>query len=116
MSNSLEGKRVAFLVAPEGAEQVELTEPVKAVKAGGRPELVSFQEGSVQAYHHLEPGGRFKVDQLVDGIPTSAYDALVLPGGVANPDILRTSPAHGSSGSSSRCGGRWRPSATRRGP
>lgn len=91
MSNTLEGKRVAFLVAPEGAEQVELTEPWE--KAGGRPELVSFQEGSVQAYHHLEPGGRFKVDQLVDGIPTSAYDALVLPGGVANPDILRTSPA-----------------------
>jgi protease I len=68
VAKNLTGKRVAFVVAPEGTEQVELTEPWKAVKqAGGQPELVSTAPGKV-------------------------HDAVVLPGGVANPDFLRTNP------------------------
>jgi protease I len=88
---SLSGKTVAFLVAPEGIEQVELTEPWQAVKdAGGTPKLVSTQTGEVQAYNHLDKGDSFPVDATVsDG---GEYDALVLPGGVANPDFLRTEP------------------------
>jgi protease I len=88
---TLSGKTVAFLVAPEGIEQVELTEPWKAVEqAGGTPKLVSTESGQVQAFHHLDKGDTFPVDATVaDG---TAYDALVLPGGVANPDFLRTQP------------------------
>lgn len=93
MPSTLEGKRIAFLVAPEGAEQVELTEPWKAVEnAGGTPELVSSQSGSVRAFHHLDPGDSFPVDKVVNEIKASDYDGLVLPGGVANPDLLRTEP------------------------
>jgi protease I len=91
MAGKLEGKRIAFLVAPEGAEQVELTEPWKAVEdEGGSPELISTEEGEIQAFNHLDKGDTFKVDRTVDDAKASDYDALVLPGGVANPDILRT--------------------------
>ncbi|GAA4896689.1 protease I [Stackebrandtia albiflava] len=91
MAESLDGLRVAFLVAPEGTEQVELTEPWKAVeKAGGRPELVSTEQGEVQAFHHLDRADRFPVDKVVTDVTSTDYDALVLPGGVANPDFLRT--------------------------
>lgn len=90
---TLEGKRIAFLVAPEGAEQVELTEPWKAVEeAGGRPELISYRSGSIKAFHHLDPGDEFTVDKVVNEIKASDYDGLMLPGGVANPDNLRTVP------------------------
>lgn len=93
MSKVLEGKRIAFLVAPEGAEQVELTEPWRAIEdAGGTPELVSYQPGQVQAFNHLDPGDTFTVDKVVTEVAPSDYDALVLPGGVANPDNLRTIP------------------------
>jgi protease I len=93
MSSELQGMTVAFLVAPEGIEQVELTEPWKAVQqAGGTPQLVSTDTGTVQAYHHLDKGDRFPVDATVDGARAGSYDALVLPGGVANPDFLRTQP------------------------
>jgi protease I len=93
MANQLNGKTVAFLVAPEGAEQVELTEPWQAVAdAGGTPKLVSTESGKVQAFHHLEKGDTFDVDATVDEADVSSYDALVLPGGVANPDYLRTQP------------------------
>jgi protease I len=82
---------VAFVVAPEGVEQVELTEPWKAVKeAGGQPELVSTASGSIQAFNHLDKADTFPVDKLVDDVSPDDYDALVLPGGVANPDYLRT--------------------------
>ena len=92
-SNSLQGKTIAFLVAPEGIEQVELTEPWKAVQeAGGRPVLVSTQTGTVQAFNHLDKADTFGVDATVDGTQASEYDGLVLPGGVANPDFLRTQP------------------------
>jgi len=91
MADKLQGKRVAFLVAPEGAEQVELTEPWKAVEqAGGTPELLSTETGEVQAFNHLDKGDTFTVDRTVGDASASDYDALVLPGGVANPDMLRT--------------------------
>ncbi|CAJ1502089.1 type 1 glutamine amidotransferase domain-containing protein [[Mycobacterium] kokjensenii] len=91
MSGSLEGRRVAFLVAPEGVEQVELTEPWRAVtEAGARPALVSTAAGPVQAFNHLDRGDRFDVDRQVGDTSADDFDALVLPGGVANPDQLRT--------------------------
>ena len=88
---SLSGKTVAFLVAGEGIEQIELTSPWQAVEqAGGAPKLVSPQEGQVQAYNHLDKGDTFAVDATTDSADVGSYDALVLPGGVANPDALRT--------------------------
>jgi protease I len=93
VSDTLTGLRVAFLVAPEGIEQVELTEPWKAVKeAGGQPELISTASGSVQAFNHLDKGDTFDVDKVVGDVFAREYDGLVLPGGVANPDYLRTVP------------------------
>jgi protease I len=93
MAGGLAGRRIAFLVAPEGVEQVELTEPWLAVReAGGLPELVSTAGGHVRAFHHLDRGDTFPVDRLVADSGAADYDALVLPGGVANPDILRTNP------------------------
>ena len=90
-SDKLSGKRVAFLVAPEGVEQVELTEPWKAVEgAGGSPELLSTDSGEVQAFNHLDKADTFAVDRTVSDADASEYDGLVLPGGVANPDFLRT--------------------------
>jgi protease I len=90
----LSGRTVAFLVAPEGAEQVELTEPWQAVSdAGGTPVLVSTKEGEIQAFHHLDKADTFAVDRTVPETTASEYDALVLPGGVANPDQLRTNEA-----------------------
>ena len=86
----LDGKTIAFLVAPEGVEQVELTEPWKAVKqAGGTPRLVSTAPGQIQAFNHLDKGGTFAVDDTVDDVDAASFDGLVLPGGVANPDFLR---------------------------
>jgi protease I len=90
MSGPLQGKTVAFAVAPEGIEQVELTEPWKAVQqAGGTPRLVSTDPGQVQAFHHLDRGDTFDVDATFDDTSPDDYDGLVLPGGVANPDALR---------------------------
>ena len=72
-------------------EQVELTEPWKAVEeAGGTPELVSIEDGQIQAFNHLDKGDTFAVDAAVGGRRRVDYDGLVLPGGVANPDFLRT--------------------------
>jgi len=89
MGTSLKGKRVAFLAA-DGVEQVELTEPWKAVEdAGGEPELVSLKGGEIQGFEHYDRGDRFPVDKTVAEADPSGYDALVLPGGVINPDILR---------------------------
>ncbi|GAA3531008.1 type 1 glutamine amidotransferase domain-containing protein [Nonomuraea rosea] len=90
----LNGRTIAFLVAPEGVEQVELTEPWKAVKqAGGTPRLVSTSPGQVQGFNHLDRADTFAVDETVDGADPASFDGLVLPGGVANPDFLRTVPA-----------------------
>jgi protease I len=89
MANRLDGKRVAFLLT-DGVEQVELTEPWKAVEQeGGKPELVSLESGEVQGFDHLDKGRTFKVDKTVSDASADDYDGLVLPGGVANPDFLR---------------------------
>ena len=61
--------------------------------AGGTPRLVSTDSGEVQAFNHLDKGDTFPVDQTVDDADPTAFDGLVLPGGVANPDFLRTQPA-----------------------
>ena len=91
MSDEIHGKRVAFLVANEGVEQVELTRPWEAVEAaGGEPELIALEAGEVQALEHLDKGDTFEATTAVGDADADAYDALVLPGGVANPDILRT--------------------------
>jgi protease I len=90
MSTTLNGKTIAFLVAPEGVEQIELTEPWKAIEqAGGTPELVSTEVGKIQAFNHLTPADTFEADKAADSVSASDYAALVLPGGVANPDNLR---------------------------
>ncbi|MER5727249.1 type 1 glutamine amidotransferase domain-containing protein [Streptomyces sp. NPDC002138] len=82
--------RIAFLTAIEGVEEIELTEPWKAVEqAGWNPQLVSTEAGRVRAYHHLDKAGSFPVDHVLAGDTSDAFDALVLPGGVANPDALR---------------------------
>src|SRR5579872_1386528 len=88
---ALQGKKIAFLVAQEGVEQVELTEPWDAVeRAGGTPELLAPEPGEVQAFNHLDKGDRFAVDKALEQARASDYDGVVLPGGVANPDQLRT--------------------------
>lgn len=90
MANELQGKKIAFLVAVEGTEQVELTEPWEAVKnAGAEVELVSTDSGEIQAFNHLDKADTFPVDKTTSEVSASDYDGLVLPGGVANPDNLR---------------------------
>lgn len=91
MSNKkLDGKRIAFL-ATDGFEQVELTKPWEAVKdAGGQPVLVSPKDGDIQGVNHDEKADKFSVDQSISDASAEDYDALVLPGGVFNPDSLRT--------------------------
>jgi len=90
MAGKLDGKTIAFLVASEGVEQVELTDPWKAVEeAGGKPELISIESGEIQAFNHLDKADTFPVDRTVGDVSPSDYDGLVLPGGVASPDFLR---------------------------
>lgn len=90
MSQPTNGKRVAFLVASEGIEEAELREPWQAVAdSGHRPVLVSPEQGTVQAFNHLTPAGTYPVDLTVSHAQVDDFDALVLPGGVANPDALR---------------------------
>jgi protease I len=85
----LDGKTIAFLAA-DGVEQVELTEPWKAVEnEGGTPKLVSLEDGEIQGFEHLDHGEKFSVDQTVANADAGEFDGLVLPGGVANPDFLR---------------------------
>ena len=89
MAGKLEGKTIAFLAA-EGVEQVELTDPWKAVQdAGATAELISLAAGDVQAFNHLDKADTFPVDHTAAEADASRYDGLVLPGGVANPDQLR---------------------------
>jgi protease I len=90
MANELQGKKIAFL-ATDMVEQVELTEPWKAVqKAGGQPELVSLKPGKIQGFNHYDKADTFEVDKTVEEVSASDYDGLVQPGGVGNPDTLRT--------------------------
>jgi protease I len=92
MSNELSGLRVAFLTSNEGVEQAELTAPWQAVMdAGGMPELIAPKGGEVQAFNHFDKGDTFTVHRTVNDIDHREYDALVIPGGVANSDLLRMS-------------------------
>ena len=92
MSTELKDKKVAFLFT-EGVEQVELTEPLNAVRtAGAETTLVSLDSGEVQMFDHLDKGDTIEADLAVGDADVSAFDALVLPGGVANPDALRGDP------------------------
>ena len=87
----LTGKKIAFAVAKEGIEQIELTSPWEAVRdAGGQPVLVSVEKGQVQAFNHFDKADTFDVDDTVAAADATSYDGLVLPGGVGNPDALRT--------------------------
>ena len=89
MAQSLSGKTVAVL-ATDGVELIELTEPVKALRdAGAAVEIVSLKAGDFQGFNHLTPGDKITADKAVAGVDASAYSALMLPGGVANPDQLR---------------------------
>ena len=89
MANSLENRTVAIL-ATDGVEQVELTEPRKAVEeAGAKVRLLSIKEGEIQGMHHDKPGDKLKVDGRVADASVEDFDALILPGGVQNPDTLR---------------------------
>jgi|SRR5947209_6617183 len=91
---TLQGRTIAFLVANEGVEQIELTEPWRAVEeAGGRPVLIAPDANKkVQAFNHLDKGDTFAVDMAVEDANAADFDGLMLPGGVANPDQLRTIP------------------------
>jgi len=92
MEQKLNGKRVAFL-ATDGVEQVELTQPWQVAKdAGANVELVSLKPGEIQGMEHMDKGERFPVDRTVDDARAEEYDALMIPGGVANPDRMRTDP------------------------
>jgi protease I len=91
MAEELQGKRIAFLVANEGVEQVELTEPLEAVRsAGAEVDVIAPESGQIQAFNHLHEADTFDVDRTVGEASADDYDGLVLPGGVANPDQLRT--------------------------
>ena len=90
MANELAGRKIAFLVANEGVEEIELTQPWAAVKeAGGQPILAATKPGKTQAFNHLDKGQMFDVDVTTDGLQAGNYVGIVLPGGVANPDQLR---------------------------
>jgi protease I len=94
MTNELQDQRVAFMVANEGIEQVELLRPWRAVvDAGATAELVASEPGMVETMRHLDRADRFPVDQVTELARSEDYDAVVLPGGVANPDHLRTDAA-----------------------
>ena len=89
MAAELKGKKIAFLAA-DMFEEVELAEPWKALEgAGAELELVSLEEGEIQGFNHYDKAGSFKVDKPVEEASADDYDALVLPGGVGNPDNLR---------------------------
>lgn len=91
-ATTLQGKRIAFL-ATDGVEEVEYVQPREAVeKAGATAELVSLKPGSIQAFNHLDQGKTYDVAVTAADADADGYDALVLPGGVANPDFLRTDP------------------------
>lgn len=90
MAGELSGKRIA-IVATHGFEQVELTEPLKALRgAGATVDIVAPAGGEIQGMRHHDKGDRVKIDRTIDQVKPEQYDALVLPGGVANPDALRT--------------------------
>jgi deglycase len=91
MADELKGKRIAFLVSNEGVEQVELTEPRKAVEeAGAEVDVIATEDGEIQAVDHLDKADTFEPDKTTKDAKADDYDGVVMPGGVANPDNLRT--------------------------
>src|SRR5690242_21917460 len=89
MAGELSGKKVAVL-ATDGVEQVELDRPWQALEeAGAQPELVSLESGTITAFNHLDKGDQKKVDAVASTADPDDYQALVLPGGVANGDFIR---------------------------
>jgi deglycase len=91
MEFGLQGRKVAIL-ATDGVEQVELVHPREALeKAGATTHLISLASGEIQGFNHLDKGDRFAVDKTLDEVSAADYDALFLPGGVANPDAMRMS-------------------------
>ena len=85
----LDGKKIAFLFT-DGVEQVEIEQPLEAVKnEGAEVECLSLEDGEIQAFNHLDHGDKLPVDKKVSDASADDYDGLVLPGGVANPDFLR---------------------------
>jgi protease I len=88
--NRLTGTRIAFL-ATDGVEQVELTEPLRAARREGADvRLLNIEDSEIQGFNHLDKADSFPIDGVVANADTSEFDGLVLPGGVANPDRLRT--------------------------
>jgi protease I len=93
MADELHGLKIAFLMANEGVEQIELDEPWRAVEeAGGEPVLIAPEDGDVQAFNHLDMAEVYETDLAVSDANADEYAGLVLPGGVANPDQLRNRP------------------------
>jgi len=91
INQKLKDRRVAILTANEGVEEIELKGPLQALRdAGAEVELIAPESGQIQAFNHLDKGSRFTVDHAVSDVSEGDYDALVLPGGVASPDNLRT--------------------------
>jgi len=91
MAGELKGKRIAFLMANEGVEQIEFTEPLKVVQeAGAETDVIATESGEIQAFNHLDKADTFDVDKTTSEAKADDYDGLALPGGVANPDTLRT--------------------------
>jgi protease I len=91
MADRLEGKKIAFVMANEGVERAELAEPLEAVRAAGAEvQLLAPETGEIQAFDHLDRADTFPVDRAVGEASADEYDGLVLPGGVANADQLRT--------------------------
>jgi len=92
MNNTLDGRRIAIL-ATDGVEQAELTRPLEALRgAGADVDLVSLDGGEIRMFEHLDPATTIAADRAVTDAASSDYDGLVLPGGVANPDRLRSDP------------------------
>jgi len=92
-SKPLAGRKVAVL-ATDGFEQIELTSPVEVLKAAGAEvSIVSLAAGEIQGFHHFDKADRFLVDLVVTNTSASTFDALLLPGGLGNPDVLRANPA-----------------------
>lgn len=92
MGDKLSGKRVAILVA-DGFEQVEMTKPRAALQdAGAETQIVSVKSGQIQGMHHADKGDKFDVDVTLDDVRPNDFDALLIPGGLMNPDTLRSTP------------------------
>lgn len=94
INQKLKGTRVAILSDNEGVEEIELKGPLQALRdAGADVHLIAPENEPIQAFNHLDKGSKFTVDHSLGDVEVDSYDALVLPGGVANPDNLRTDEA-----------------------